>query len=59
MKSGRRNSLGWSLELRPEGIVSEDHRADIGDALAQIVMLEALVGGPDVHPQPVGTFVGC
>ena len=37
----------------------EDHRADIGEALAQVVVLEALVGGPDVRPKPVGTFVGC
>ena len=30
--------------------------ADIGEA--QVVVLEAFVGGPYVHPQPVGTFVG-
>jgi DNA-binding transcriptional MocR family regulator len=36
--------------------VGQDNRADVGEALLEVVMLEMLVGGPHVHPQPIGTL---
>jgi hypothetical protein len=57
-KVRRWDALGWPLEQRSGRIVGQHDSADIGEALAQVVVLEALVGGPHVHPQPVGTFVG-
>jgi hypothetical protein len=42
----------------PEGLWGQDDSADVGEALAQVVVLKALVGGPHVHPQPVGALVG-
>jgi hypothetical protein len=38
--------------------VGEDDGADVGEALAQVVVLEALVGGPHVDAEPVVAFVG-
>jgi hypothetical protein len=38
--------------------VWEHDGADVGEALAQVVVLKAFVGRPHIHPQPVGTFVG-
>jgi hypothetical protein len=38
--------------------VGQDDSADVGEVLAQVVALKALVGGPHVHPQPVGALVG-
>jgi hypothetical protein len=57
-KVRRWDALGWPLEQRSGRIVGQHDSADIGEALAQVVVLEALVGGLHVHPQPVGTFVG-
>jgi hypothetical protein len=37
--------------------VGQDDSADVGEALAQVVVLEVLIGRPHVHPQPVGTLV--
>jgi hypothetical protein len=51
------DALGWSLEQRPRGIVRKDDGADVGEALLQVVVLEALVGRPHVHPQPVRAFI--
>jgi hypothetical protein len=46
----RWDALGWALEQRPGGVVGQDDGADIGEALAQVVVLEAFVGGPHVDP---------
>jgi hypothetical protein len=42
------DALGWSLEQRPGGVMRQDDGADVGEALAQVVVLEVLVGGPHV-----------
>src|SRR5918993_4980368 len=57
VESWRWDVLGWPLEQRAGGIVGEYDGADVGEALAQVVVLEVLVGRPHIHPQPVGTFV--
>jgi hypothetical protein len=56
-KVRRWDALGWPLEQRPGRIVGQDDSADVGEALAQVVVLEVLIGRPHVHPQPVGTLV--
>jgi hypothetical protein len=57
-KVRRLGRAGWPLEQRPGRIVGQYDSADVGEALAQVVVLEVLVGGPHVHPQPVGALVG-
>jgi hypothetical protein len=42
--------LGGRLEQRPGGVVGEYDGADIGEALAQVVVLKPFVGGPHIHP---------
>ena len=37
--------------------MGQDDGADVGEALLEVIVLDALVGGPHVHPQPVGVFV--
>jgi hypothetical protein len=48
LKVRRGDALGWPLEQRPRRVVRQDDGADVGEALAQVVVLEAFVGGPDV-----------
>jgi hypothetical protein len=43
LRSRRRHSLGWPLEQSP-GWVGQDDGADVDEALAEVVVLEVLVG---------------
>src|SRR5215211_7015430 len=44
------DALGGPLEQRAGRVVRQDDGADIGEALLEVVVLEALVGRPDVDP---------
>ena len=46
----RWDALCRPLEQCPGGVMGQDDGADVGEALAQVVVLEAFVGGPHVHP---------
>jgi hypothetical protein len=58
MEVRRWDALGWPLEQGPGWVMGQYDGADVGEALAQVVVLEAFVGGPHVYPQPVIAFVG-
>jgi hypothetical protein len=58
LKPRGRQALSWPLEQRPGGVVRQDDGANVGEALAQVVTLRAFVGGPHVHPEPVGALIG-
>src|SRR5829696_4293409 len=40
LQVGRGDALGWPLEQRPRRIVRQDDSADVGELLAQVIVLE-------------------
>src|SRR5215217_6260479 len=64
-RSGSQPLANAALERAPLGAgtapqrgMRQDNGADVGEALLEIVVLEAFVAGPHVYPEPVGAFVG-
>jgi hypothetical protein len=50
LQVGRWDALGWPLEQRSRGVVRQHDGADVREALLEVVVLEPLIRGPDVHP---------
>jgi hypothetical protein len=53
-----RRSPGWSLEQGAGGVVRKSYGTDVGEALVEVVPLELVVGGPDIHAEPRRARVG-